>query len=364
MIQKKSNKKEITNSHSKKLIYIDDSPIFKFLNPNGNDKLTKMHKLDLQNLIILIDDYYIQLREQLGFEQYVTFGLELEFEDAMRERIVSKLNIAFPNGDWIIKDEPSLRDGYEINSPILRDTNKNWENLNKVCNIVERFATIGERSGGHIHAGTQTLGKKTNSWLNFIKLWSVYENVIFRFAYGSYLTARSNIKSYAAPCAKEFWNDYMLLKNSNVSLVDIITRIQHKRHQAVNFSKVYIPSCHKFEPNNTIEFRCPNGTSDAAIWQNNTNLFIKILEYSKSSLFNDDIIEKRHNLVFDKYNELKWYNEIYLDQALELCDLLFNNNFDKIYFLRQYLKSFEVIKENTNYQKANTLVKKGIKKTY
>ena len=35
-------------------------------------------------------------------------------------------------------------------------------------------------------------------------------------------------------------------------------------------------------------------------------------------------------------------NDIYLDEALELCDLIFNNNFDKVYFLRQYLKSFEI----------------------
>lgn len=35
------------------------------------------------------------------------------------------------------------------------------------------------------------------------------------------------------------------------------------------------------------------------------------------------------------------YNKIYLEQALEFADLIFNNNIDKIYFLRQYLKSFE-----------------------
>ena len=31
----------------------------------------------------------------------------------------------------------------------------------------------------------------------------------------------------------------------------------------------------------------------------------------------------------------------YLEQAVELADLIFDNNLDKVYFLRQYIKSFE-----------------------
>ena len=49
---------------------------------------------------------------------------------------------------------------------------------------------------------------------------------------------------------------------------------------------------------------------------------------------------------------------IYLEQALELCDMIFTNNFDKVYFLRQYLKSFEVCKKNADYPKARSLTKK------
>ena len=43
------------------------------------------------------------------------------------------------------------------------------------------------------------------------------------------------------------------------------------------------------------------------------------------------------------------YKNIFLTQAIEFVDLIFNNNLDKIYFLRQYLKSFE---EKDSYEKA------------
>ena len=39
------------------------------------------------------------------------------------------------------------------------------------------------------------------------------------------------------------------------------------------------------------------------------------------------------------------YDEIFLDQALEFADLIFTNNLDKIYFLKQYLKGFELANE-------------------
>ena len=204
----KKRKKTTSNSNTKSLFFVDDSPVFKFVNPNSNDKLSKMSGFDLQDLIILIDEYYIKLRNRLGFEHYITFGLELEFENVMRGGIVRQLSEAFLNGDWRTKYDGSLHDGAEINSPILRDNETTWRDLDKVCSIVEPLASIDKNSGGHIHIGTQTLGNNKDSWLNFIKMWSVYENIIYRFVYGDFLTARPSMFEYAEPMARDFWKDY------------------------------------------------------------------------------------------------------------------------------------------------------------
>lgn len=329
----------------KKVTMNKDNPLFDYIKPKNNDMFSEMRGIDLQDLIYYIENYYLELRNCLGFEDYITFGLELEFENAMRNRIKNKLNKYHLADTWEFKSDGSLTNGAEINSPILKDKGDSWDNLKKVCSIVNKRATIGTNSGGHIHIGTQVIGDKTDSWLNFIKLWSVYENIIYRFVYGNFLNPRPNMSKYAEPMTKDFWRDYQKLKDyDQLEMRDIIRKISHKRYQAVNFNNV--SNFNNIENENTIEFRCPNGTIDPVIWQNNVNLFVNVLLYSKSSNYNDDIVQKRRNINEEKYSNLSWYGEIYLQQALELCDMLFTNNFDKVYFLRQYLKSFEIGNKN------------------
>ena len=51
-----------------------------------------------------------------------------------------------------------------------------------------------------------------------------------------------------------------------------------------------------------------------------------------------EIVENRISKNIMKFNDYKYYRSINIDAALELADLIFDNNIDKIYFLRQYLK--------------------------
>lgn len=315
--------------------------LFEFINPQNNDELSLMSGIDLQELLYYLNNYYLELRKILGFDNNVTFGLELEFEKTKKSKIINELEKHNLNNNWEIINDNSLYKGAEITSPILKDNPNTWESLKAVCSIVNKNAVIGPNSGGHIHIGTQVLGSEKNSWINFIKLWAVYENIIYRFTYGDYLCARPNIQEYAIPISKELWNDYLRIKKFNLNIFKYICRPTSK-YRALNFNNI------SFDTNkikNTIEFRCPNGTLNPIIWQNNVNLFVNLLIYCRSPKYNDDIIEERKNIIKDKYSSLEWYEEIYLQQALELCDMLFTNNLDKLYFLRQYLKSFEFSKK-------------------
>ena len=139
---------------------------------------------------------------------------------------------------------------------------------------------------------------------------------------------------------------------------ELFQQLPKDRYQAINFCNISRKNPGAFKPYNTIEFRCPNGTFDPVIWQNNVNLLVQLLLYSKSSSFQEDRIEKRHQLILNQFDDLKWYQEIFLEQALELCDLIFTNNLDKLYFLRQYLKSFQVNKSPSVYLKASNFTKK------
>ena len=348
------------NQTSPKLFVTDNAPIFRFINPNSNDQLSNMSGHDLQTLITLLDDYYLQLRSRLGLDNYITFGLEIEFEETSYLSVKEKIDEAF-HDRWVAKADGSLTRGAEINSPILHDNETTWNELAKVCKVITPLGKIYRNSGGHIHIGAQTLGDNKESWLNLLRLWSAYENIIYRFTYGNFLTGRASISKYAEPMSKTFWHTYKTYDDDELNLYDLLSTISSRRNQAINFDVVDSKNVAEMHEDNTIEFRCPNSSFDPVIWQNNVNLLVNILLYSKCSKYDGDIIDARHYVIANKYDSLRWYDEVYLEQALELCDLLFNNNFDKIYFLKQYLKSFQVQQAYEPYTETKKMTKDGIK---
>lgn len=326
----------------------NNTSIFKVISPEDNVHFSKLNSTDLLDLMILLEEYYLEYRENLGLKIDTTFGLELEFERSNNILINMCLKSLGISSRWPIKNDITLFDGGEIASPVLYDKKETWLELKKVCEILNKYAKIGENSGGHIHIGSHVLGPSKDSWLNFIKLWTVYENIIFRFSYGEFLTERPNIIRYAAPIAFDFLEDYEKISDEIYNTTDLIYLANASKLQAISFRKVF--DLNEFLENNTLEFRCPNGTLNPTIWQNNVNFFVKMLEYAKCENFDQDIIARRLSKIKNEDLSINLYNEIYLEQALELCDMLFNNNRDKVYFLRQYLKEFKT--ETMSFVKA------------
>jgi len=155
-----------------------------------------------------------------------------------------------------------LSDGLEINSPILNDNDKTWKELKKVCSIVKENAKIGEHSGGHIHVGAQILENDYKSLLNFAKLWSVYENILFRFFYGEFLTPRPSLPKYASPNAQRLYHYYCENKNYNDGDI-LLDYLPNDKFYSINFE--HVKSLEKYINKNTFEFRCPNGTLEPVI---------------------------------------------------------------------------------------------------
>ena len=61
---------------------------------------------------------------------------------------------------------------------------KYWSEIFILCDVLRNYAEIGKNAGGHIHVGAHVLGSDVNAWRNFIKLYTCYEGVLFRFFYG------------------------------------------------------------------------------------------------------------------------------------------------------------------------------------
>lgn len=321
--------------------------IFRYLNPKDNDKLLSMSDRDLVNIMLNLKKYYLEIRKTLNIDSNITFAGEIEFEEAYRNIIELELFNCFPNEDWIVKDDNSLSNGGEINSPVLRDTEKTWNDLCNVCNIVDRNAYVLDNASAHIHIGMHILGNNPKYWRNFALLWMTYENIITRFLYGEYVSPRTFIEKYAKPISQFLIDNFDRIEDrTKYSIASYILSVLNSgddRNKAVNFrncneAELYIYN--KVGNKNTIEFRGPNGTFNPIIWQNNINLLVKLLEYCKNENFDEILIKKRLKQIIDSKipSNISKYGQINIVEAIEFADLIFDNNLDKIYFLRQYIK--------------------------
>ena len=341
----------------------NDKTIFSYLNPINNDKLSEISKKELDELLLYIDKYYLEYRESLGFTSRDTFGIEIEIEhfigwkDLAFYAFQRKLDDVVGNREWKAKNDRTLCEGREIASEVLIDESSSWEKIKKVCAYAKTQGKIGINCSSHVHGGSQILGENPLYWHRLFRLWSVYENVIYRFCYGEYLTHRPNITTYARPAALFFEErlallgddfDYNLIKMLNTieprNMFDRYSKkfgISYWRMLADDDYQLY-EDFNKINDGCTVEYRAPNPTLDEIVWQNYINFFIKFMLYCRSDKFDEEILNRRKSEVISIFSNIEEYSKIYLDQAIELCDLIFDNNLDKIYFLRQYIKSFEV----------------------
>ena len=150
-----------------------------FINFNNNDSLCKMPKNDLIYLLLLLNNYYLEYRDNLGLLEESTFGIEIEAEYT-RGTFYNQIKEFLEKG-WIQKNDDSLDDGDEYTSPILTDSIESWQDIKKICGILDKHYEIKDSCGGHIHIGTNILENKSENWFHFFKLWEAYENIILPY---------------------------------------------------------------------------------------------------------------------------------------------------------------------------------------
>ncbi|MBR1413850.1 MAG: amidoligase family protein [Bacilli bacterium] len=312
-----------------------------FIDIHDNVILTKLKPHDLHRLLNLLNHYKLRLRNNIGLNKNITFGYELEMEYVDKIKMADVWYKEEYSKKYEYKNDGTLNDGVEIASPILMDEKKTWNLLVQICNICNEFGSIGPNSGGHIHIGAHSLNYEKDELLNFLYLWACFENVISRFSYGLFLNHRPALKSYAKPVAYSYSKIYSEYKNSKyASIHDIIKRLSYSKNLAINFKNV--KDFNKQAYKNTIEFRTPNESLNPIIKQNEILLFWKLLEYAKNSNFDYDKVKSIYLENYERFSDVNSYNKIYLSQAIILADMIFDNNLDKLYFLRQYIKSFQV----------------------
>ena len=271
--------------------------------------------------------------ESLHLDNNVTFGLEIEFEKLLLDIAVDEIFKLPIDEGWRVVFEQTVDPfqghagvihGGECNSPICMDEIDevtSWKELKIVCD------KLNDLSGGHINIGSQIFMGNAKYLTNLLKIWLVYEDIIYKMGY-----AGRNARSIIGDNAKKL---KLILKDmiweiddtcDYYSLVTKLARAFSNGAYGINFNKMKYDT---FLFDNTIEFRYPNGTLEPFIWQNNVNFIVKLINYAKSNNFDNDFIN------------YKIINEDFMnscdDNALELANLIFNNDREKLYFLYQYL---------------------------
>ena len=309
--------------------------LFSFIKENDNDIFSNFNEKDLNQLLKLLRLYKINYRNSLNLDKKSTFGVEIEFENINPSRVEEMINLynIVNESNWKFKPERSIINGYEVSSPILTDTKDSWIKLKDICSIIKNNGgKITDRASSHVHMGDQILDDNITNWLNFLKLYSAYENILYRFSYGEYECERASLYEYAHPIANEIENYLVSTEKPNIWSLIFFFSSRYK----IGGISVRKPLM------NTIEIRSANGTLNPIIWQNNINFYEHFLRYSTNPNFDVDRINYRMK---NQEFSLESYNIINIEEALELADLIFDNNLDKINFLRQYLKNLKTIDE-------------------
>lgn len=273
----------------------------------------------------------------------LTLGIEIEYRDLSRDIVTEFINNNHPRWeskkeDAIIKTSKNPLLGGEIVSPILTDTKETWEELDEICHFFIHNNASSVNTGAHIHIGANIFENNSKYFLRFIKLWCAYEHIIYRFCYGDYIYARDTLFEYSSPVSKEL---KFLIKTLKISEQDsfnyLVTVLNLGKKRGLNLSNI------NRNPNkNTIEFRCPNGTFNKDIWHNNFLLFKRMIEYAKSDSYNEDLINNKLLLEYDITE-----NKIIIEDAIELANIIYPTEQEKLLFLKQYLKGKEETKKYT-----------------
>lgn len=318
---------------------------------NYNGYLSKLSRDDLYDLFIYLEKYRLKYREGIQVPIDNSFGVEIEFGNIPLIMVKDLVKDLPSYRYWSAHEDSSVETckygqilGGEVSSDILHNTKEDWEHLYMILKYLKQLgAKATDKTGFHIHVGAQIFGENLEYVKRFVKVWCIFEEIIFRFGYGRRAIPRTFIKEHASPIAPI----YYALYQKNRYFWDALTTTKmfdFGKQKSVSFKNYHYLSDEE-EINNTIEIRCPNGTLDANIVQNNISFFLKLMLYVTSERYDSSLIERLFNKM--PLKNLEDYTFLNIEKALLLSDLIFEQSRDKMNFLRQYVKKddFKTIRQ-------------------
>lgn len=277
--------------------------------------------MTIENLNIQLRNNPTIYRSKLTIPEKVNFGLELELDQVNYEEVFKLVRKHF-NQAWIVKTDKSLTKdkNAEIVSPVLQNKKQTWQLLQKMGELLTKLNPSYDKCSFQINYDGNLLPNIQDK-IRFLKLFAMYEDIIYRFSMGEDKEYRESLDMYAPPIILSLKGALALDEQYAVELFS-----NNKRYGVV----------FKTLEKDLIEIRTPNATSNPILMQNYITFFYYLIKFATSHKCNikelDQYIDN-----FYKIYLLEGYQQLKKEKALELANKIFPHKTDQYQFMHQYI---------------------------
>ena len=289
----------------------------------------------------------------IKLQREVKFGVEIEFSDALKDDVIETVNKYINKIEkdksskyliWNVTDELTVQKridgkiyGGELVSPIFENDYQSWEKLKKIerCFKLENFS-FNDNCGFHVHFDTFSFRNIGNMKFrrNLLKMWMLFEDIIYRTAYGYTNIERKNILKHALPTNYYIYKNINCFNDDNI-FYDFLKRYAKERNYGLNLSNLHLEGIYIGEKH-TYEIRCANALENLFLMQNTIKFYLNFFNYCDSRNFDEEyvnyLLKSFEPMFINRFREEKF------DKALSLANLIYEDEIDKMLFMKQYLK--------------------------
>lgn len=349
--------------------------------------IRKIKEKGIENLEVTIPI----LKNKLNCEEYLRFGFEIE---ALISESFIKLNMMklddsdyfnnkgfFGTGEMILYDDNEYGGvdnciGGEVVTPILKDSEETWIDITKVCEYLNRYASLTDHCSVHINIGAEALGSDYKNWYNFLKIIAAFEPEIYKYMCNGEQIRDCAISGgfrngFAMPIAENIREGLKKSDEENVSDINTLLNnckfngeFTYRKDKSISLKGIYIDNNRTLKEEELnenvygrrIEFRMSNGTFSPQIIQNQIFLINRLIQISRNLTKEqekvlDEIIKK---VLPSNYNLI-----LTPDRTIDCANFLFDNDNDKLQFIYTVLNLIKNQNELSDKVKVLELIKSG-----
>lgn len=312
---------------------------------------------------------------KLGLPKDFKFGIELEaynvntkgknglYTGKSAEFITSK------NWHMASKQEETLvgKGGAELVSPILHDTDEDWNDISSICEHMKKYpgnkgdsVVADSKCGLHVHFDAECLTKDPKRMENFLQLYAESEELLYKMCNAKNDPIRKGAinkdfkgiraissmwrKGMAAPSGKKILKQIQdgtlkvsYQKFGKFRMLASKYKLDERRYAGLNLTNIGNPK------KNTIEFRMANGTLDPEIIKQNVFLYASLLDTSIKITENPEQYKNKLSALYKTDVSER-------EKAENLLDLIMESPEDRKIFMERW----ESVKDASVFQKNDT----------